>query len=143
MCAVHYNSHRYLVFIIGSDEFVMPIKKIREIIGYVPLILFSEKQGVFEGAVQWHEELVPVVDLRKTLRDREVPVTSKTCILITKMPVDGEFLLAGLVVDGVCEVIEVSEELMSRAGSGPRGDHPFQPSWGSLSKRAASVYVKR
>lgn len=133
---------RFLVFIIGAEEYAMPIGRIREIIGYLPVIPFSRKQGLFQGIIPWGDELVPVMDLRMTVGGGSGDLSPDTCIVITSLPVDGEELLAGLVVDGVLEVLEVPDQLVAESDLFMSANMPTC-SWGSLSDRRRSVYINR
>ena len=138
------SAHTYLVFIVGTEEYAMPVKRIREVVGYVPVIPFSKRQGLFQGIIPWRDELVPVVDLRVTVGGGSGWVTQHTCIVITGLPVDGEELLVGVVVDAVAEILEIPDHLsisseLPHSSGVPRYSH----SLGSFSGRRRSVYINR
>lgn len=134
---------RYLIFVIGDEEYAMPIDRIREIIGYVPVVPFSKNQGMFQGIVPWKDDLIPVMDLRVTVRNSDALTTQHTCIVVMDLPVDGEMVLAGMVVDGVVEIVEMPTGVMDNEVGFSFAERAPSLSWGSVSGRRQSVLVNR
>ena len=134
---------KYLVFVLGVDEYAIPIRRVQEVVGYIPLVPFEKALGIFQGAIAWRGEILPVVDLRITVSQSDARITPQTCIIIVKMDVDGEELVAGFVVDGVCEVLEAPDSAMQIMGEDNGYSTASSVSWGSFSGRSSSVFVTR
>ena len=133
------KDYQYLVFILGEDEYLIPVRRIKEIVGYIPVTPFAKMQGIFDGAIEWRDLPVPVVDLRVTISQSSARITPQTCILIVELPVEKELLTAGLVVDGVCEVIEAPADHATHEKF--LANNNF--SWGSYSDRLSSIFIQR
>jgi chemotaxis signal transduction protein len=136
------DGEKYLIFTLGAEEYGMPIKKIREIIGYIPIIPFTQAAGLVKGVINIRGRSVPVMDLRGKTCGEAVQITPQTCILLVDLRIEDEEVLTGVVVDGVSSVLGSQNDFpeQSRRGCYPEN---MSLSWGSSVNRSCSVFVGR
>lgn len=107
-------------FRIGSDEYLMDIRRIREIVPPLPVRLVPRAPECIDGVVDLRGEVIPVVDGRRRLGVEVTPFSRQTRFLIAHV---GSRTLA-LVVDGVCEVVRISRSSIRPAPGLTRLDGP-------------------
>jgi purine-binding chemotaxis protein CheW len=108
-------------FVVGSEEYVVDIMRIKEIIAPLKITSVPHAPDFVEGVVNLRGAIIPVVDLRRRLSLPTTPATKKTKYLICT--VGGRRV--GLVVDAVTEVIRIPKSAIKRtpsllAGRGPQ-----------------------
>jgi purine-binding chemotaxis protein CheW len=112
--ADHTNG-QIVVFSLGSEEYALPINRVQEIIRYTePRAVASEAHWI-RGVISLRGKIVPVCDLAAHLGLHEGE-RSKGNIVI----VEAGTSTAGIIVDGVDEVLTVEEdqlEAVPAAGS--------------------------
>ncbi len=91
-------------FRVGSDEYVVDIHRIREVVGPLEIRPVPKAPEIFEGVADLRGEVIPVVDVRRRLGVAPTPYTRKTKFLIAQV---GTRVVA-LVVDAVCDVMRIS-----------------------------------
>jgi purine-binding chemotaxis protein CheW len=96
---------QFVVFDLGGEEYALPIQHVREVIRYARPRRVSGDARVL-GVLCLREKLVPVVDVAHNL-GLEVTVGEDSKIVIVAT---GETTSAGVVVDGVNEVITLRDE---------------------------------
>lgn len=134
------NDEKYLIFTLGTEEYGMPIRKIRAIIGYVPVTPLPEGAGLIKGVIRVQGRSVPVLDLRRNFFGRGLRTTRQTCIILVDLLMDGETVLTGVVVDGVSSVLGSAQSAPGRSvRSGDFG--PMSLSWGSATDRGCSIFI--
>jgi purine-binding chemotaxis protein CheW len=99
-------------FAVGDEEYVIDIRRIREILQPLPVTAVPRAPEWMDGVVNLRGEVVPVLDVRRRLGLPPAPPTRRTKLLIVH--VAGRVL--ALVVDGVSEVIRIPR---SRIGPPP------------------------
>ncbi len=60
-----------------------------------------------KGVINLRGKIIPVVDLRIKFTFPEAPYTQTTCIIVVHVAQEGEQTTLGLIVDGVCEVLNI------------------------------------
>jgi purine-binding chemotaxis protein CheW len=106
------------VFRVGEEEYVIDLRRIREILQPLPITPVPSAPEFLAGVMNLRGDVIPVVDVRKRLGVSEASARSKVLIV----NVAGR--LIGLVVDAVAEVAriprsEIGPPPLLRAG-GPR-----------------------
>jgi purine-binding chemotaxis protein CheW len=61
-----------------------------------------------KGVLNLRGKIIPVVDLRLKFAFPDAPFTETTCIIVVQVVQDGEPAMIGLIVDGVCEVLNLA-----------------------------------
>ncbi len=88
-------------FRVGDEEYVIDLRRIREILQPLPITPVPRAPDSFEGVMSLRGEVIPVVDVRKRLG--VVGVRSRPKVLVVN--VAGRVL--GLMVDAVSEVVRI------------------------------------
>jgi len=88
-------------FRVGEEEYVIDLRRIREILQPLPVTPVPCAPEFLEGVMNLRGEVIPVVDVRKRLGTSNPSPRSKVLVV----NVAGR--LVGLVVDGVAEVVRI------------------------------------
>ncbi len=104
------RSGKFLTFRLGGEEYGVPILKVREIIGLMPVTAVPRTPDFLRGVINLRGRVIPVVDLRKKFGMESAPDTEETCVIVIDAVEDGETLQTGVVVDSVSEVLDIRDE---------------------------------
>jgi purine-binding chemotaxis protein CheW len=99
---------KYLTFKLGKEEFGIQVRHVREIMGVQDITAVPGTPAHLTGVINLRGKIVPVVDLRIKLTFPEAPFTQTTCIIVVQVQQEGQPAMIGLIVDGVCEVLNIS-----------------------------------
>jgi purine-binding chemotaxis protein CheW len=95
----------YLTFKVGDDEFGVPIVRVREIIGILPITQVPDGPDSIRGVINLRGRVIPVMDLRWRFRmDGDTASFPRACIIVAEVQQGGRFVDLGLLVDAVREV---------------------------------------
>jgi purine-binding chemotaxis protein CheW len=97
-----------LTFVVGREQFALPLLNVREIIGYVPPIPIPHSPDYLKGIINLRGRIIPVMDLRTKFQMPAAAITQQTCIIVAESSRGGKTELAGLLVDRVLEVLEIN-----------------------------------
>lgn len=89
-------------FRVGSEEYVVDIMRIREILRPVPVTRVRKGPKYVEGVIQLRGQVIPIIDLRRRF---DVDAADHRLRKIIILMIDGR--VVGLVVDGMTEVVRV------------------------------------
>lgn len=103
------RSGKYLIFRMNNNNFGLPIKNVREIVGFMPITPIPESSEYILGVINLRGRIVPVLDLRKYY-DIANNIAETSCIIITECTLGDIPFTAGILVDEVCEVIYLKGE---------------------------------
>lgn len=92
-----------VVFRLSSEEYALPITKVKDINRFMPLTKMPKSPAFMKGVINLRGEIIPVVDLRERFGLTANEATDDSRIMI----VDFNNQLIGIVVDGVTEVITI------------------------------------
>ena len=98
---------KYLAFALGKEEYGLEILKVREIIGFMEVTAVPRTPDYVKGVINLRGKVIPVVDLRTKFGMEAVPRTQENCIIVVEILADGRKLSMGIVVDRVCEVLDI------------------------------------
>ena len=112
---------KYFTFKLGEEEFAMEVLKVREIMGVQHITAVPQTPNSVKGVINLRGKVVPVVDLRLRFGLPDTEYTARTCIIVVQINTT-EHLQMGIVVDEVCEVLNLTE-----------GDLQETPNWPSIS----------
>ena len=90
-------------FRIGKETFGVPISLVHEIVRVPEITAVPDAPDFVEGVINLRGKIVPIVDLRKRFREREIAANKKNRILVAEV----EKKMVGLIVDAASEVIKV------------------------------------
>lgn len=99
-------THQFICVRLGSEEYVVDIYVIREIIMLHDITYVPRVANHFEGLINLHGNVVPVINLRLKLGMEDADFTSSSRIIIT----DAGGALVGLIVDEVTKALNLPVE---------------------------------
>ncbi|MDF0604261.1 chemotaxis protein CheW [Neisseriaceae bacterium TC5R-5] len=105
------NARELLVFTLGSEEYGIDILKVQEIRGYDTVTRIANAPEFIKGVINLRGSIVPIVDLRMKFGLRELIYNEFTVVIILNIT----SRTMGIVVDGVSDVIQLSQEEMRAA----------------------------
>ena len=109
------EQHEYLTFFLADEEYATAILGVKEVIEHSAVTRVPAMPACIRGVINLRGNVVPVVDLAVKFGGSETAVTSRTCIVILDMEIDGERTVMGLIADAVGQVTEFDEEEIAAA----------------------------
>jgi len=117
---------KYLTFTLGKEEFGIQVLRVKEIMGVQDITAVPGTPAHLKGVLNLRGKIIPVVDLRLKFDLPEAPFTQTTCIIVVQVVQSGEQGMIGLIVDGVCEVLNLNgSEIEDAPDFGEGIDTPF------------------
>jgi purine-binding chemotaxis protein CheW len=98
---------KYLTFSLASEEYGIGIRKIKEIIGMMPVTSVPRTPDFVKGVINLRGKVIPVIDLRLRFGLEAVAHTDRTCIIVVEIQGGAGKLVIGIVVDSVSEVLNI------------------------------------
>ena len=98
---------QYLTFHLAGEEYAVGILKVKEIIEYGTLTIVPQTPPSIRGVINLRGNVVPVVDLAIKFGIPQSAITTRTCIVIVEVDLDGEQTVMGVVADSVSQVIDL------------------------------------
>ena len=98
---------KYLTFSLASEQYGIPILKVKEIIAMMPITAVPQVPASVKGVINLRGKVLPVIDLRLKFGLKQVAYTERTCIIVVEIASRSGPLQTGLIVDSVSEVIAV------------------------------------
>ncbi len=124
--AVDPRAGKYLTFRLGKEEFGIHVMRVKEIMGVQDITAVPGTPAHLKGVLNLRGKIIPVVDLRLKFAFPDAPFTQTTCIVVVQVVESGEHALIGLIVDGVCEVLNLAgTEIEDPPDFGEGVDTPF------------------
>ena len=108
---------KFLTFQLGGESYGLQILKVQEIIGIMPVTHVPRTPDYIRGVVNLRGKVIPVVDLRLKFGLPTHEDTEKTCIIVVQVRGADSTLTLGVIVDEVCEVINLRAEQIEPAPS--------------------------
>src|SRR6267154_1054845 len=99
---------KYLTFKLGKEEFGIQVLRVKEIMGVQDITAVPGTPPHLKGVLNLRGKIIPVVDLRLKFAFPAAPFTDTTCIIVVQVQQEGEQSMIGLIVDGVCEVLNLA-----------------------------------
>ena len=100
---------KYLIFQLGKEEFGTRVLTVREIMGVLDITAVPHTPPYLKGVINLRGKVIPVIDLRLKFGMPEIPYDHRTCIIVVQVEAPESVVLMGLVVDGVAEVLTLTE----------------------------------
>ncbi len=102
---------KYLTFRLQKEEYGLEILKVREIIGLMDVTSVPQMPEYVAGVINLRGKVIPVVDLRLKFGMPHEDFTEETCIIVVDVVSDaGTNAQVGIIVDTVCEVLDIQGE---------------------------------
>ena len=118
---------KYLIFSLGQEEFGIKVTQVREIIALLDIVSVPNTPPYIRGVINLRGGIIAVVDLRKKFGLARIEDTTQTCIVVVDIGREsGGSLRMGIVVDGVVEVLYISQgDLRDTPDFGTGATTPF------------------
>lgn len=119
------QSVQYLTFLQQGEMFAIGILGIKEIMEYSELTTVPLMPKFISGVINIRGAVVPVIDLSARFGRETSKTTRRSCIVIIETDNDNEKMDIGIIVDSVCEVLEIAPseiEPAPRFGTNIRAD---------------------
>jgi len=107
------SDNQFVVFRLGREVYGLEISVIREIITIQPITEVPGTESDIEGVINLRGRVIPVFNLHKRFGLAGGEVTRSTRIVVVE--VDG--INIGMLVDGVSEVVKITEDIVEKASS--------------------------
>ena len=99
---------RFLTFVLDGEEYGAEILKVREILGLMDITPVPQTPAFVAGVINLRGKVIPVIDLRSRFKMASAEATEETCVIVVDTTwKDGEAVMMGVVVDTVCEVVDI------------------------------------
>lgn len=102
------SAGKYLTFKLTEEEYAIEVLKVREIMGVQHITAVPQTPQSVKGVINLRGKVVPVVDLRLRFGLPDTEYTARTCIIVVQIQTS-ETLQMGIVVDEVCEVLNLTD----------------------------------
>jgi purine-binding chemotaxis protein CheW len=109
--------NQYLTFLIGCQEYAIDILQVQEIKSWGPVTPLPGAPAHVLGVINLRGVLVPLVDLRIRFRVGEPSYMTTTAVIVVR---SGDRVV-GLVADQVCEVYQLTDEMIQSTVGGSSG----------------------
>ncbi len=98
---------KYLTFVLGQEDYGIPIHKVKEIIGMMEITFIPKTPKFIKGVINLRGKIIPIMDLRLKFDMEEKEYTERTCIIVAEIQLDKMKKQIGMVVDAVSEVVNI------------------------------------
>lgn len=96
----------FLTFALDSQVYGVPLERVLEIIGMMPITPIPETPPYVKGVINLRGKVIPVIDARIRFRLPAKPYEARTCIIVV---LTGGWSV-GVVVDTVSDVVAIPPE---------------------------------
>ncbi|HWG77535.1 MAG TPA: chemotaxis protein CheW [Steroidobacteraceae bacterium] len=103
-------ARQYLTFELAGQDYGVEILRVQEIKGWERPTRLPHSPPHIQGVINLRGAVVPIIDLRCRFGLPESPQTHNTVVIVVRVEAARGELTAGLVVDAVCEVCDLSSE---------------------------------
>lgn len=98
--------NRYLAFTVSSVRYGIPVDLVLQIIRYENVMGVPTAPPFVEGVINLRGEVIPVINIRERFGLPKIEITRKNRLIVIR----DEQRSYGLLVDGVRDIIELSDE---------------------------------
>jgi purine-binding chemotaxis protein CheW len=124
---------QFIGLVVGTEEFLLPISAVREIIMLVPITFVPNAPEFIDGVINLRGTILPAVNMRKMMGVPRGDITGAARIIVVRI----EEVTCALLVDGITYVIallpsEIEHQTLPGKGTGAEF-------LGSIAKNGAKV----
>lgn len=101
---------KYLTFSLADEHYGIGVRKIKEIIGMMPVTSIPRTPVYVKGVINLRGKVIPVFDLRLKFGMGQAECTERTCIIVVEVRGSAASQLMGIVVNSVSEVVSIKGE---------------------------------
>lgn len=100
------ETHEYLGFLLGNEEYAIDILRVKEIRGYTEPTTIADASPFVKGVINLRGNIVPIVDLRMRFGLENITYTPFTVVIVLNVMAR----TLGIVVDNVSDVFRLSAQ---------------------------------
>jgi purine-binding chemotaxis protein CheW len=100
---------KYLTFTLSNQEYGVGIRKVREIMGILPITSIPHVPEHVKGVINLRGKVIPIIDLRLKFGISPMDKTNQQCIVVVEIKSHDKEIMVGTLVDSVSEVINIRE----------------------------------
>jgi purine-binding chemotaxis protein CheW len=109
---------KFLNFQLSGEFYGLELSKVREIVGMMKVTRVPNSPAFVRGMVNLRGKVIPVIDLRLKFCMEAKADTERTCIIVTQVQNEAQHVTTtGIIVDEVCEVLDIKEDQIEPAPS--------------------------
>ena len=108
---------KYLTFLVGNEEYGVEIIKVQEIIHLQKITDVPSSTDYIRGIINLRGKVIPVIELRKKFKIEPIEDSIRTAIVIVNVKSGDLSTTIGIIIDDVCEVLEVLPENIEKPPS--------------------------
>jgi purine-binding chemotaxis protein CheW len=117
---------KYLTFVLATEEYGLPVLRVREIIGMMDITVVPQVPQYVRGVINLRGKVIAVVDLRLKFGLEAVPPGDRTSIIVVELDLPAGRTQVGVLVDDVSEVLNITpDEIESTPTFGDAVDTTF------------------
>ncbi len=105
---------RFLSFVLENESYCMDILKVKELMGMSDITPIPQTPVYIKGVINLRGQIIPIIDLRLKFGFQGKDYTKRTSIIVVELQVDGDNMYIGVIVDVIEEVLNISEEKISK-----------------------------
>lgn len=98
---------KYLTFALAGEEYGIGILRVKEIIGIITINAIPQTPPHVKGVINLRGKVIPVIDLRLKFGLPPMEYTERTCIIVIEVSHKVGYILLGILVDSVSEVLNI------------------------------------
>jgi purine-binding chemotaxis protein CheW len=108
------DRQQYLTFRLDGEYYGVDILQIQEIRGWGGVRNLPDMPACVQGVLDMRGTIVPIIDLRERLSIEKIAYDNSTVIIVVNVLGEDSQRIMGLVVDGVSDVLTLSQELIKQ-----------------------------
>lgn len=101
---------QYLTFFVAGEEYAVNILKVKEIVQYDTVTVVPNTAPWIRGVTNLRGNVVPVIDLAVKFGLPASKVSKFSCVVITEVEYQGDWLTLGVMTDLVNQVLDFSDK---------------------------------
>ncbi len=101
---------QHLAFLIGGDEYAVPILKVREIVAFSDATRVPGTPPWIRGVLNLRGQVLPVVDLAVKFGLPPIVPAMRTCVVVFETVLEGQGATIGALVDAVSSVLDLAPD---------------------------------
>lgn len=98
---------RYLSFVLGDEAYAIPVEMVEVVLETPSITRVPNAAPHLRGVINYRGSVVPIIDPRAKFEGAPVDLSGASSVIVLQMRYDGEEVVAGMLADGVREVVDI------------------------------------
>lgn len=104
------SNSSYLIFKMESEFYAVNVNQTLKVLELSEITKIPNSLPGIKGVINQHGNVLPVIDLKKTLLNIDTTHTKSTCIIVFSIKSDNSDVHFGAIVQEAIKVIEISDD---------------------------------